>query len=102
MKEVLMNCNHVRERLMEIADSGNLSAHADVAAHLAGCADCTRLHDGLRGTLALMDEWKAPAPSAYFTPRLRARLQEVKRAEAQPAGMLGWLKGIKMWQPVAV
>jgi hypothetical protein len=97
-----MNCNHVREQLIEIADNGNLSAHSDVAAHLAGCTDCTRLHDALRGTMALMDEWKAPEPSPFFSTRLRARVEELKREEAQPAGMFGWVKGIKLWQPVAV
>lgn len=97
-----MNCNHVREQLIEIADNGNLAAHSDVAAHLAGCADCTRLHDALRGTMALMDEWKAPEPSPFFSTRLRARVEELKREEAQPAGIFGWLKGIKVWQPIAV
>ena len=97
-----MNCNHVREQLIEIADNGNLAAHSDVAAHLSGCADCTRLHDALRGTMALMDEWKAPEPSPFFSTRLRARVEELKREEVQPAGMFGWLKGIKLWQPVAV
>lgn len=97
-----MNCNDVREQLIEIADKGTLSAHADVSSHVSGCADCACLHDALRGTMALMDEWKAPEPSPYFSTRLRARVEEVKRAEAQPAGMFGWLKGIKAWQPIAV
>lgn len=97
-----MNCNDVREQLIEIADSGNLSAHAEAASHVAGCAECSRLHDALRGTMALMDEWKAPEPSPYFSTRLRARVDEIKREEAQPAGIFGWFKGVKMWQPVAV
>ena len=51
-----------------------------VSAHLAACAGCREELQELRSTLALMDEWVAPEPSAYFDSRLYARLREAQAA----------------------
>ncbi len=69
---------------------GNASntASAAVRAHVAACEGCRRELDELRGTMALLDDWKAPEPNPYFLTRLGARLNEERTAE--PAG---WLRG---------
>jgi len=38
----------------------------------------------------LLDEWRAPEPSPYFAPRLRARVRE--EAANAPAGWLAWFR----------
>lgn len=69
-----MNCNHIREQLVDVA--GGTPATLELESHLQGCADCTQVLVGLRQTMALLDEWQTPEPSPYFDVRLQARLRE--------------------------
>ncbi len=79
-----MDCKEIHERLPDLA-AGMEVATPDVEKHLASCAVCsTQLHD-FQKTMALLDEWQAPEPSAYFDTRLQARLREEM---ARPAA--GW------------
>ncbi|HST78767.1 MAG TPA: hypothetical protein VLN58_09795, partial [Verrucomicrobiae bacterium] len=65
-----MNCNDVRENLMDVLAEGQSAP--EVLAHLRECGPCSQELDGLRKTMALLDEWEAPEPSPYFLTRLQA------------------------------
>jgi hypothetical protein len=86
-----MDCTKVQEQMLDhMSDS---SAPADLAAHMAGCADCTKLWQALQVSSAALDEFTVPEPSPFFNTRFQARLAEVKREEAaKPAGIFGWLR----------
>lgn len=96
-----MNCNDVREHILDLIAEGN-AAPESVRRHVAQCASCAAELNSLRKTMALLDEWSAQEPSAYFDVRLDARLREEKAA-AQQRSLLdslkaGWLR--LRWQPV--
>jgi len=59
--------------------------------HLESCVRCTEELKGMRGTMALLDEWQTPEPSSYFDTRLQARLRE-EMAKPQTAGWLHWMR----------
>src|SRR5512147_3172056 len=83
-----MNCNDIREQLVDVA--GGVAAPAEIQNHLHTCATCTQTLDELRKTMALLDEWQAPEPSPYFDVRLQARLREEQRKSA--ASWLDWFR----------
>lgn len=84
-----MNCNDVRENLIELLAEGQ--ADPAVATHVRECGNCTRELESLRKTMALLDEWEAPEPTPYFLTRLQANMRSEQ--EKQPAaGWLGWLR----------
>ena len=83
-----MNCNDVRENLIELLTDG--PADPQVTAHVSQCNACAEELSSMRKTMALLDEWESPEPSAYFLTRLRAHVKEER--EKAPAGMFGWLR----------
>lgn len=82
-----MNCNHLREQLVDTATG--TPASAELEQHLHSCSPCSEVLAGLRQTLSLMDEWQAPEPSPYFDVRLQARLREEK---ARSHSVFEWLR----------
>jgi predicted anti-sigma-YlaC factor YlaD len=83
-----MNCNHVREHLLDlmVGEPGS----GELRDHLNACASCAAELKAMRGTMALLDEWQAPAEtSPYFLTRLRARLHE---EQARPVSWLHWFR----------
>ena len=86
-----MKCDEVRGMLPDLA-AGLAEPSETTQEHLRGCPDCTAKLQEFRQTMALMDEWEAPEPSAYFDTRLAARLREEKITEAaRGRGWLAWL-----------
>jgi anti-sigma factor RsiW len=83
-----MNCNDVRENLIELLTDG--PADPQVKAHVSECNACTEELGSMRKTMALLDEWESPEPSPYFLTRLRAHVKEER--EKAPASMFGWLR----------
>ncbi|MGA7158419.1 MAG: hypothetical protein WBY53_16345 [Acidobacteriaceae bacterium] len=82
------DCKTCRTALADLLlDESYAAAHPKVAEHMAACADCHKEWEELKATFALLDEWKAPEPSAYFDTKLHARLREVQAAE--PEGFWG-------------
>ena len=83
-----MNCqrcqNELATLLLDPANPAAVAVNNAVAAHIAGCSACAVELNSLRATMALMDEWTAPAPSPFFDTRLHARLRE--EIAAAPAG----------------
>jgi predicted anti-sigma-YlaC factor YlaD len=84
-----MKCEEIRERMPDVA-AGLSEATTDETKHLESCAACTEQWNGMRATMALLDEWQAPEPSPYFDMRLQARLRE-EMGKPQ-AGWLLWLR----------
>jgi anti-sigma factor RsiW len=74
------------EYLLEHAEGKSTPA----SEHVSGCAHCNKEVESLRATMALLDEWTAPEPSAYFDQRLQATLREERRKA--PAGVFAWLR----------
>lgn len=83
-----MNCQDVRENLIELLAEGQ--ADPAVATHVKECGNCARELDSLRKTMALLDEWEAPEPTPYFLTRLQAHVREEQGK--QPEGWLAWLR----------
>ncbi len=66
-----MRCEEFKENLLDCAASGR-----EAPPHVKECASCAAELESLRQTMNVLDEWKAPEPSAYFDTRLKARLRE--------------------------
>jgi hypothetical protein len=85
-----MNCNDVRENLMDVLAEGQSAP--EVLAHLRQCNACTEELNGLRKTMALLDEWQAPEPSPYFLTRMKAHLREEQQKAPARSSVLGWFR----------
>src|SRR5689334_2934898 len=84
-----MNCNDVRENLIELLTDG--PADPQVTTHLSQCVTCTEELASMRKTMALLDEWEAPEPSPYFLTRMRAHVKE-EREQAPATKWVAWLR----------
>ncbi len=78
------DCNTCRTHLADLLlDESYASGHPEIAAHMAACAECRTELEELQATVALLGEWTAPEPSAYFDVKLRARLREAQALEPE-------------------
>jgi len=84
-----MNCNQIRERMPDVA-AGFGEPTADEGNHLESCSACADQLKAMRSTMALLDEWQVPEPSAYFDMRLQARLRE--EAAKPHASWMQWFR----------
>jgi hypothetical protein len=84
-----MTCKEIHELMPDLA-LGVTPLSADIEGHVRSCGDCATKLDGIRRTMALLDEWQAPEPSPYFDTRLKARLRE--DARVPPRGWLQWIR----------
>ena len=84
-----MKCEEIREKMPDVA-AGFSELTTDERNHLASCTLCAEQLKGMRATMSLLDEWRAPEPSPYFDVRLQARLRE-EMARPQ-AGWLHWFR----------
>src|SRR5574337_2229529 len=82
---MVMDCKQIYELLPDLA-AGMTTATSESESHILPISGCAAKLQGLRQTMALLDEWQAPEPSPYFETRLQAR---VKEEMARPAA--GWL-----------
>ncbi|HZQ22304.1 MAG TPA: hypothetical protein VFA89_05840 [Terriglobales bacterium] len=84
-----MNCKEIYEMLPDVA-AGLSGASPELQKHLGTCTACSAKLNDIRETMALLDEWQAPEPSAYFDTRVMARMRE---EQARPAfSWLQWLR----------
>ncbi len=90
-----MNCNEIRELLPDLA-AGIGGGTAEVEKHVTSCPACAAELQGLKQTMALLDEWRTPEPSPYFDTRLQARLREEMARPALEARRF-WLAGLAGW-----
>jgi hypothetical protein len=91
-----MNCNEVRENLIELltpeSPLAGHQANPAVTAHVHECQACAQELDSMRKTMALLDEWEAPEPSPYFLTRLRAHVKEEREKAPARLNVFGWLR----------
>jgi len=82
-----MNCESIRERLLELND-GRLDAEtaATVLAHLAGCPACRRELATIQELLAQVDAAAVPAPSPRLRSGVFAAIAAEKRAQGPATG----------------
>jgi anti-sigma factor RsiW len=85
---VVMTCKEIQESIPDLA-LGLAPVSGENAVHLRSCPTCASKLEEMRKTMALLDEWQAPEPSAYFDTRLNARLREQSKA---PAKWWAWLR----------
>src|SRR5262252_8154229 len=86
-----MNCNEVRENLIELLAEGS-QADPATTAHVRQCSACAQELESLRKTIALLDEWEAPEPSPYFLTRLRAHVKDEKEKAPVGTGVFSFLR----------
>ena len=84
-----MNCDEVRELLPDVA-AGMDTEGPGVKTHLSSCPTCAAKLQGLRQTMALLNEWQAPEPSPYFDTRLQARMRE--EMARSTSGWWSWMR----------
>src|SRR3977135_93673 len=84
-----MKCKEIYETMPDLA-AGLTKLTPETDQHLRSCESCATKLQEFRQRMSLLDEWKAPEPSAYFDTRLWARLREEKTT--QPAGWVQWLR----------
>lgn len=77
-----MNCRDCQEHLPDLLFDAQ-AASAAAKDHLASCTSCRTELEELQATMALMDAWTVPEPSAFFDTRVKARLRSEQGREAQ-------------------
>jgi hypothetical protein len=85
-----MNCRNCQSALPDLLLDPASRSNAAVREHVASCTACEKELKSLEATLALLDTWKAPDPSAYFDQKLAVRLREEQ--SLAPAGLFERLK----------
>ena len=92
--DTMMDCKTSQAQFADfLLDPEYAAAHPAMATHLSNCTACGQEMAELRETMAILDAWEAPEPSAYFDTRLYARLREAQ-AEA-PASL--WERARAWW-----
>ena len=82
--ETKIDCRTCRSALADLLlDESYAAAHPEVAEHMAACAECRTELEELQATFALLDNWTAPEPSAYFDSKLHAKLREAQASEPE-------------------
>jgi hypothetical protein len=82
----MTECRSCKAHMADLLlDDAYAAANPAMAAHAAECAECSVELAGLRSTFALLDDWSAPEPSAFFDTKLHARLRE--EVAAAPEGI---------------
>jgi anti-sigma factor RsiW len=82
--DMTIDCKTCRTALADLLlDESYAAVHPEVAKHMAACAECRTELEELQATFALLDDWKAPEPSAYFDTKLHARLREAQASEPE-------------------
>ena len=65
-----MSCKNVQSEFSELLFAPEAKTSASLRAHLAACEGCAAEFAALKRTVALLDGWQAPEPSAYFDQKL--------------------------------
>jgi len=79
-----MNCRDCQSALPDLLLDPATPSSLRTRAHIDSCSECRQELESLQATMALLDAWEAPAPSAYFDQKLAVRIRE-EQAKA-PAG----------------
>jgi hypothetical protein len=90
LERVTMNCRSCQSALPDLLLDPTSRSNAAARSHLAECSSCAQKLKSLEATLALLDIWLAPEPSAYFDQKLSVRLRE-----EQSLAPAGWFERLK-------
>lgn len=85
-----MTCRKMKSNLQQMLLAPDQASQA-AREHLAACESCRRELAEMQATLALLDEWQAPAANPYFPVRMQALL-----SEEQTKQPLGWRERLSM------
>lgn len=85
-----MNCQNIKTDLEQMLLTPEQATQA-TRDHLAACEDCRHELAQMQATLALLDEWQAPAANPYFPVRMQALLRE-----EQARTRASWLERLHM------
>ena len=85
-----MNCKDCQSALPDLLLDPASAAAARASAHLAACTTCLEEFNSLQATFNLLDEWRAPEPSAWFDARMSVLLRHEQAAAPE-----GWLERMK-------
>ncbi|MBS1801483.1 MAG: hypothetical protein JSS95_16850 [Acidobacteria bacterium] len=85
-----MICRNAKSALPELLLDPGAPSSTAVRAHVDSCAECRDELRSLEATFSLLDEWKAPEPSAYFDQKLAVLLRE---EQARPPA--GWFERMR-------
>jgi hypothetical protein len=85
-----MNCKDCQSVFLDLLLDPGAPANSAARGHIESCAECRQEFKSLEATFALLDDWKAPEPSAYFDQKLAVRLRE-----EQALAPAGWFERLK-------
>lgn len=85
-----MNCHDCQSVLPDLLLDQTATSTAAARAHVQSCAACQQEFASLKATIALLDNWEAPEPSAYFDQKLAVRLREEQAMAPE-----GWFERLR-------
>jgi hypothetical protein len=85
-----IDCKEFQNELPDLVLTANARPSLAAVAHLRECPPCAQEYLSFQSTFAALDEWTAPAPSAYFDQKLAVRIRE-----EQAAPEMNWLQSLR-------
>ncbi len=83
-----MNCRNIHDQLPDVAWA-SLQRRPRSRLISPSAANVPAPCNALRSTMSLLDEWKAPEPSAFWDVRMQARLREEQQKASRRDGCSG-------------
>lgn len=88
--EKTMDCKTFQNELPDLILTANARPSSGAVAHMRECPPCAEDYLAFQATFAALDEFTAPAPSAYFDQKLAVRVRE-----EQAAPRMNWLESLR-------
>ncbi len=85
-----MDCKAFQSELPDLVLTANARPSLAAVAHMRECPPCAEEYLSFQATFATLDEWTAPAPSAYFNQKLAVQIRE-----EQAAPKMNWLQKLQ-------
>lgn len=85
-----MNCKDCQSALPDLLLDPASTSAISAKNHLSECRACLQELKSLQATFNLLDDWKAPEPSAWFDQRLAVRLRQEQASAPE-----SWLERLK-------
>jgi hypothetical protein len=89
-KTMKVDCKRFQSELPDLVLTANARPSLAAVAHMRECPPCAEEYLSFQSTFAALDEWTAPAPSAYFDQKLAVRIRE-----EQAAPRMNWLQSLQ-------
>jgi hypothetical protein len=85
-----MNCKTFQNELPDLVLTANARPSVAAVAHMRECPPCAEEYLSFQSTFAALDQFTAPAPSAYFDQKLAVMIRE-----EQAAPKTNWLENLR-------